>query len=191
MRRPRFTSRFLFFLIAIVAAFFAFRVLPLRKLTLAKNEIERDRVGMLVRESNAKSTTPKLRSFIALAFLGHQGVDRVRGVWIRECDRKRYNPEHTPYDDKTVIPLIKHMNSLPDMKELSLFGTSVTSKTISYVGDLRFLETLNISMTNVDDSAIPDILKLRRLKNLDAGGSKITTEGLETLTEGLPGCEIH
>lgn len=169
----------------------AYRASIVRNFENAKHSIQRNSVGMLVRRADPNDPVPKLRGFTSLVVFGPKSIDRIRGVWIREADRRRIKSDHSPYDDATVIPLVEYMPSLPDMTELSLEDCPVTSATMSHVGNLHFLTSLDISGTDIDDSAIDDIKKLSHLTYLDTSGSRISTEGLKHLMESFPDCEIH
>jgi len=189
-RSLKFSLRSLFVVITLIALWFGYRAYAIGRIERAAKAIERDSIGLLVRKVNDPNDLHTFRSFPTIMLLGHQTHDRIRGVWIRECDRETYHPNSPPYDDDTVIPLVKHMQSLPDMTELSLQGSPITSASIEHIAKLSGLISLDVKDTRIDDSSVPYILKLPGLTCLAISGSKISPDGRDCLQEGLPNCKI-
>ncbi len=191
MRRfPKFSLQSLLVVVTLIALWFGYRAYTIGRIERAAKAIERDSIGLLLRKVDDPNAVHAFRSFSTIMLLGLQTQDRIRGVWIRECDRERYHPDSPPYDDETVIPLVKHMQNLPDMTELSLEGSPITSASMEHIAKLRGLTSLDVKDTRIDDTSVPYILKLPELTYLAISGSKISSDGRDRLQEGLPNCKI-
>ena len=186
----KFSLQSLLVIVTFVALWLGYRAYTIGSIERAAKAIERDSIGLLLRKVDDPNADHTFRSFSTIKLLGHQKHDRIRGVWIRECDRESYHPDSPPYDDKTVIPLVKHMQSLPDMTELSLEGSPITSASIEHIAKLSGLTSLDVKDTRIDDSSVPYILKLPELTYLAIAGSNISPDGRARLQEGLPNCKI-
>jgi hypothetical protein len=78
------------------------------------------------------------------------------------------------------------MASLARMKKLrslNLGETGLSSKGIEKIATLPELRRLELSqLERVDDAAIPHLLAMERLEEVDLSGTGVTDEGLEKLT---------
>ena len=71
---------------------------------------------------------------------------------------------------------------LPDLQELSLFGTQISNDGIHFLDSLPDLHTLDVGETNLDDRSVPTICQLSRLRNLGLFDTKISDSGLSDLS---------
>jgi hypothetical protein len=55
---------------------------------------------------------------------------------------------------------------------------------------LPALDWIELGQTPLDDRAVPHLLALKGLKQLNVAGTKLSAAGLKQLREGLPQCKI-
>lgn len=86
---------------------------------------------------------------------------------------------------------LAHLQGLKQLKELDLHKSLyITDKGLESLGSLSKLSKLELSYTKISDGAINALLALKGLKSLHLTGTRVTTDGLKRLREGLPRCEI-
>ena len=73
---------------------------------------------------------------------------------------------------------------------LNLEGTDVRAEDILYLSELKNLQSLSISKTQLDDSAVPSLIKMTTLAELYLIDSAMSGEGLLALHDQLPKCRI-
>jgi len=178
--------------LTLFAIWLGYRVTTVGQIERAATEIQRNSIGLLVRRGDPANPSPSLRPYWMQVLIGPQQIDRIRGVWIRECDNKMKGVRDNSRDwgDKLILPLVAHMKNLPYMTELAIEGVPITSVTVKSVAELHNLESLAISDTDVDDNAVPYILSMKNLTYLSIGGTNISGDGRKRLKDGLPDCEM-
>jgi uncharacterized protein YjbI with pentapeptide repeats len=97
------------------------------------------------------------------------------------------NLSRTAVDDQGV----KYIGNLSRLERLDLWETSVTSKGVASLTRLTNLDFLSLRYTHVDDSAISHLVAMQSLTELHLSGSRVSGEGLFSLREALPSCEVH
>ena len=93
------------------------------------------------------------------------------------------NLQLTSFGDADVEHL--HLENLPHLKQLLLFGTKITDAGLARIGKLKQLEKLDLSRTSVGDEGVARLTGLTKLKWLSVYGTRITDKGvkhLETLS---------
>lgn len=70
---------------------------------------------------------------------------------------------------------------LPEMRSVSLAGTSVTDKGMAELGRLAKLEELSLDGTGITDAGVLRLAGLQDLKSLYLGGTGITDEGAKVI----------
>lgn len=86
---------------------------------------------------------------------------------------------------------LAHLKNLSDLRELDLSSTKISNDALSYITDLNKLEKLWLDGTHVDDSCLVDLENFSSLKKLSIKDTKITGDGVKTLIEKLPNCNIE
>lgn len=83
------------------------------------------------------------------------------------------------------------LSNLTHCKILSLEGTPVTSQGVKKLAESKSLTMLALHRTAVDDEAVPYLAQIKTLASLSVWETKISGEGLYTLRDALPKCEIE
>ena len=194
-RFTKFGLKTLLAVLTLFAIWLAYRVTVMERIRRAEIEIQRDSIGLLTRkvDPSRQNEEHTLRPYWAQILLGQQQIDKIHGVWIRECDHpmKNLSTDVTEWDDHCITPLVIYMKDLPHLREVAIEGVPITSATIKEVAKLKNLQSLSITHTNVGDEALPYIVSLQKLEKLSIYGTKISPDGRESLKNELPNCEIH
>ncbi len=82
------------------------------------------------------------------------------------------------------------ISEFTNVRELHLNQSNVASGDLSQLAKLKRLHVLNLHGTAVDDSAIPVLSQMRHLRKLFIADTRIDQEGVRSLQEALPNCEI-
>ncbi|MBN2380660.1 hypothetical protein JXM67_12740 [candidate division WOR-3 bacterium] len=80
---------------------------------------------------------------------------------------------------------------LGNLDELNLHGADLTDEGLKQITKMSKLRLLDLSATKITDASVPDLSKMTNLRYLDVKGTDISVEGLNTLREALPDCEIN
>lgn len=110
---------------------------------------------------------------------------------------------------------LRHINRLPELKMLYLSGTKVTDRGLDHLVILKKLQALQLAETKLTDrgarhlSEFPELMflslrgtdisddtvavlsKLKKLKHVDITDTHITLEGLKSLQDALPDCNVR
>ena len=83
------------------------------------------------------------------------------------------------------------LKELSQLQSLDLSRTQVTPKGLETLLVLPRLEKLSLwKAPKIDDQAVPVLCRFARLKFLDASETKLSQEGLATLSKALPGVKV-
>ena len=85
------------------------------------------------------------------------------------------------------------LSRLTKVRILWLDGTKIGNGAIYHLGQLarsKRIVTLGLESTNITDSCIDDLTKLKSLRTLDVRNTKITTTGMEKIAKQLPKCRL-
>jgi hypothetical protein len=86
---------------------------------------------------------------------------------------------------------IKHLEDLPHLESLRLTHTAITDDGLVVLLKLPQLKNLDLRSTDVSDAAIGVLSQCHRLQTLDLQMTNVTPEGVATLRERLPNCQIE
>lgn len=105
--------------------------------------------------------------------------------WLRKAIGDQYfvrvvrlNFEQTETNDADL----RWLESLPDVRWLSLYDTRVTNKGMKYLASLPKLENLYIFGTEIGDAGLQHVRKLKALREIQCSGNPISDEGLQHLS---------
>jgi hypothetical protein len=128
-----------------------------------------------------------LVSIRRMSQLNHLGLMRTKVTTEGICALpQRWNSfvlEDTSVGDEALL-------NLSGCKLLNLQGTPVTSQGIKEFAESKNLIFLSITRTAVDDAAVPSLANIKTLGYLEARKTKISGEGLFTLRNALPKCNV-
>ena len=93
-----------------------------------------------------------------------------------------------PLTDADLEPLSGYLETLPNLKTLSLYDMQVTDAGLEHLKGLTKLEYLTLWYTQVSDAGLVHLQGLTKLKGLNLCGTQVTDDGLEQLT-GLTNLE--
>jgi hypothetical protein len=105
---------------------------------------------------------------------------------LRELPCQRLVLDHCPITG----PGLDHLKQLPRLQELHLRCPSLSYLGVRFVGDLKHLERLSLAETSTTDASLSSLRGLERLRKLDLTGTKVSEQGVATLRQALPKCEI-
>jgi hypothetical protein len=80
---------------------------------------------------------------------------------------------------------------VPKMHKTPLTHTEVTDLILPYLGDLKYLKTLDLGGSRVTDAGVVHLEVLANLDKLNLHGTNVTDEGVEKLQQALPNCRIQ
>ncbi|MCH8923516.1 MAG: hypothetical protein IIA67_10270 [Planctomycetes bacterium] len=84
-----------------------------------------------------------------------------------------------------------HLAKLKNLESLVLMQTSrVTDKGLDHLGDLKRLEKLDLFGTQVSDAGIEKLARLSQLKSLNVSQTQVTKQGYEKLKREMPNTKI-
>ncbi|QDU54644.1 leucine-rich repeat domain-containing protein [Aeoliella mucimassa] len=78
-----------------------------------------------------------------------------------------------------------------NLRILDLCGSPISDKGLEVIAQIETLETLLIEKTNVTDQGLVHLKWCRNLRLLQAGGSKVTQEGVQLLRSTNPSLEVE
>lgn len=86
---------------------------------------------------------------------------------------------------------LRKLIAMPLLTQLGLKNLKLTPEGVKNLAPLEQLELLDLTASEFGDELIPEILRFRRLKELNLAETHLTPEGLERLKAGLPkGCRV-
>ncbi len=110
---------------------------------------------------------------------------------------------------------LQHINRLPELKMLYLSGTKVTDRGLDHLVILKKLQALQLAETkltdrgarqlsefsdlmflslrgtDITDDTVAVLAKLKKLRHVDITDTRISLEGLKSLQDALPECNIR
>lgn len=96
-----------------------------------------------------------------------------------------------PFTDADLGTLGGHLETLPNLKALSLHNVRVTDTGLVHISGLTALEKLNLNFTQVTDAGLVHLQKLTNLRELWLCETQVTHDGVKKLQQALPNCEIY
>ena len=78
---------------------------------------------------------------------------------------------------------LRHLGSIPSLRELHLAATRVTDQGLAAIGTLENLEHLFLAKCAITDVGLKSVARFPRLRAINLYGTSITSAGLEVLTE--------
>ncbi len=85
---------------------------------------------------------------------------------------------------------LKHIESLPQIKTLSLSDTEVTDAGLEHLKRLTRLKELDLNRTQVTDAGLERLKHLSKLQVLGLKETQVTAAGVAKLQKALPNCKI-
>jgi serine/threonine protein kinase len=76
------------------------------------------------------------------------------------------------------------------IRELGLGSNAITDQTLKHLIPVK-LEKLSLHGTKITDRAIDSLKQIKTLKSLSLKGTGVTAEGIKTLREALPKCDVQ
>ncbi|MCA9096535.1 MAG: hypothetical protein KDA68_23810, partial [Planctomycetaceae bacterium] len=87
---------------------------------------------------------------------------------------------------------LQHLKYAVELKELFLVNcAAVTDKGLEELPQLKNLETIDLTGTQVTEAIAETLKSVPSLKLVTFGGPKITPEGIEKVRAALPNVEVH
>ena len=77
-----------------------------------------------------------------------------------------------------ILPDLRHLKALPNLKELDLFYTSITDEDLVHLGELIGLESLNLRNTSISNDGVAHLADLTSLRRLNLSGTEINGQAL-------------
>lgn len=115
----------------------------------------------------------------------------VTGPGLRHLESlqqlKRLSLEYTPLTDEGL----SHLSSRTTLTWLSLGNTQITDEGLRHLAGLHNLERLMLSNTHISDRGLESLHGLTALKYLSLALTDVTASGVEKLEEQLPDCVIY
>ena len=87
---------------------------------------------------------------------------------------------------------LAELKRLPQLRRLILGGNpQITDAGLSHLRSLTRLEVLDLSRTSITDTGLVFLQSIRSLKELNLNVTQVTLDGLESLRQALPNCQIR
>ncbi len=141
--------------------------------------------------SSTEITDTGLLSIAKLNGLRHLYLDNCR--WITNDGLRSLSKIRTleglslAGNSKITNEGLRYLNNIPHLTELTFRGTGIQNAALSILEGMLFLQYLDVSYTDISDSALPALSVLPRLKELRLKGcSKITDAGIAHLQAVKP-----
>ena len=113
------------------------------------------------------------------------GVRRIR--FFRRLEKLYIGGSHArEITDKGLLSLSR----LRQLREFELRKTGVQGPGLAVLENMPNLESLSLWDSNVDNSGLPHLKKLRQLKRLVVGRTMLTPDAIQELRDALPDCEV-
>jgi hypothetical protein len=123
-------------------------------------------------------------------------VSRLEAIGAHDVDVR-----DTAADGKVIwgvqlrdVPVLDEISQLliacPHIRAIGLSGTLITNCTLEQLSILRYLESLDIGSTCVDDEGLEYLARVETLEFLELSLTRATTQAVERLRKRLPTCEI-
>jgi hypothetical protein len=81
---------------------------------------------------------------------------------------------------------LKHIATLPKLKDLSLTSTDFSNDAAKHLSTLATLEKLNLQYTQLGDSGFQELVKLPKLRSFALDGTKVTKEVFQKAKQDHP-----
>jgi hypothetical protein len=76
------------------------------------------------------------------------------------------------------------------LKELRLGCPTLSFLGVRFVGELKQLERLSLAASGATDDSLSSLRDLVSLRELDLTGTRVSAQGVATLRQALPKCNI-
>jgi hypothetical protein len=189
----RFRLRTLFVVVTVICVWFAYNSFLIHREVTAIAAIQA--VNGEVRYGKpwnpqyhyAYSTPSPQRSRLARIILGSGTNDHVCIVRLHA-----HIGTDEEFNDDDLNRLITQLAGLGGVRELDLDGrTKITNRGIHRLSQIESLEILYLCNVSIDDSAVPQLISLRRLRFLDIYRTNISLTGAMQVQDALPNCNIR
>jgi hypothetical protein len=121
-----------------------------------------------------------------------EAIEKLDGVVIRD-DKAPGKPviKVDLYNKPVMDEDLKVLKELKRVQVLRLSLTQVTDAGLKELRDLKQLKELNLYGTQVTDAGLMELKDLKQLKDLNVKKTKVTNEGVADLKLALPNCRIY
>jgi tRNA A-37 threonylcarbamoyl transferase component Bud32 len=89
---------------------------------------------------------------------------------------------NTKITDKAV----RTFTSFSQLRELYLSATAVSSRSLDWIGELKYLIMLDLASTRVTDAGLERLSRSKDLRFVDLSATKVTDRGIQKLLETAP-----
>jgi outer membrane protein assembly factor BamB len=160
----------------------------LRGLSLRKTGFEKKRVGNV-----GLQQLTKLSRLEVLDIEGNAVTDDGLKLLAQFSDLRELNLNILPLTDQglTHLPAIPKLQSLSVRYSEGFAGVIVTNAGVRSLGQLTQLTSLNLTgARRITDACLPDLMRLRRLQQLNLSASGLTSDGIDRIQKALPDCRV-
>jgi hypothetical protein len=105
---------------------------------------------------------------------------------VDEVELCRTSPEEL----SAILPHLQAIKTLRSIRILEASPGGAKTFPLSHLQSLKQLRHMDLASTEVDDSIIPELVKLPQLDSIDLDGTEVSPAGIARLHELLPQCEI-
>ncbi|GAB4162309.1 MAG: hypothetical protein Tsb009_39310 [Planctomycetaceae bacterium] len=132
-----------------------------------------------------------LKIFPYLRNLNLSGVTKITDKGIKELESLEYLTELYLYGTGIKDEALKTIGKFSRLQKLCLDQTQITDAGLKHLEKLPELQSLCIrSKGEITDKAVSSVVKIRSLRKLKIGGTKITAVGKRKLRVLLPRCVV-
>jgi len=114
------------------------------------------------------------------------GIDLEMFPGIEEVELCRASSE----DLAEILPPLQAIRTIRTIRILEASPGGAKTFAMSLLKDLKQLRSIDLSSTVVDDSIIPELVKLPQLESIDLHRTEVSPAGVARLRELLPQCWI-
>ncbi len=107
-------------------------------------------------------------------------------IWMTDQDAYE-DPAQTDWgegSEQITDEGLSHLSQMKNLQTLRLSGTNLTGKGFSYLSELKDLRYLGLKDCQLNDAGLAHIAKLKGLEEVDMSGNRVTDSGLTHLLGG-------